>query len=61
MSKTNLFVLLLLVLVSLGYAGGLAYIVYHHPALDTPLTVSLTGAALLVAVVASIMHSGRSQ
>lgn len=61
MSKTNLLVLLLLVLVGLGYVGGLTYVVYRHPALGTPLTVSLAGAALLVTVVFGIMHSKRSQ
>lgn len=61
MTKTHLLVLLLLALVGLGYVGGLAYVVYLHPALGTPLTISLAGAALLVTVVIGIVHSGRSQ
>ncbi|MCX4564646.1 hypothetical protein OHA02_52160 [Streptomyces phaeochromogenes] len=54
MSTLVLLTILLLVLVGLLTAGGLAYLVHRHPALTQPLTVGLSGLALLGAVVAAI-------
>ncbi|WP_328842951.1 hypothetical protein [Streptomyces sp. NBC_00258] len=54
MSTLALLIVLLLVLVGLLTAGGLAYVVHRHPALAQPLTVGLSGLALLGALVAVI-------
>lgn len=49
MSTLALTVALLLVLVSVYVVGTLGYLVHRHPGLAMPLTVSLTGAAVLAA------------
>ncbi|MFJ4576862.1 hypothetical protein ACIP4W_36760 [Streptomyces sp. NPDC088846] len=54
MSSLGLLVLLLLVLVALLVVGGLAYVVYRHPALATPLMVATGAAAVLVACLGVI-------
>lgn len=54
MSTLAQLTVLLLVLVGLLIAGGLAYVVHRHPSLAQPLTVGLTGLAVLGAVVAVI-------
>jgi hypothetical protein len=54
MSTLALLVVLLLVLVVLLVIGALGYAVYRRPALTQPLTVALTGAAVLVAAVATV-------
>jgi hypothetical protein len=54
MSTLALLTVLLLVLVSLLTAGGLAYLVHRHPALTQPLTIGLSGLALLAAMVTAI-------
>ncbi|WP_420082983.1 hypothetical protein ACN6AT_39345 (plasmid) [Streptomyces sp. JL4002] len=51
MSSLALAVLLLLVLVTLLLAGGVAYIAHRHPALTAPLTAAGMTVALVVACV----------
>ncbi|MGX1560980.1 hypothetical protein [Streptomyces sp. NPDC055506] len=55
MSTLALLVVLLLVMVALLTAAGLAYAVHRHPALAQPLTVGLSGLGLLGALVAAII------
>ena len=58
MSTLALLVVLLLVLVGLLLLGALAYAVYRLPRLTQPLTVALTGAGVLAAVVAVVVTAG---
>lgn len=58
MSTLALLVVLLLVLVSLLVTTALGYLAYRHPALTQPLTVALAGAAVLIAMVATVATTG---
>ncbi|MGW3148907.1 hypothetical protein ACWDG1_30380 [Streptomyces sp. NPDC001177] len=51
-----LLVVLLLVLVGLVLVGGLVYVAYRRPPLAMPLTVGLTGAGVLAAIVFGIVQ-----
>lgn len=53
------FVALLLVLVVLVITCGLALVGYAYPALVQPLTLALTGAGVLVAVILGVIASRR--
>lgn len=55
MSTLVLLVILLLVLVCALTFGGLAYVVYRHPTLSTPLTVAFAGLVLIATVVSAIV------
>ncbi|MFC9282764.1 hypothetical protein [Streptomyces collinus] len=54
MSTLALLVVLLLVMVGALVVTMLAYAVYRRPVLTAPLTVALTGAAVLVAMVTTV-------
>ncbi|MFC7014499.1 hypothetical protein ACFQMH_22820 [Streptomyces viridiviolaceus] len=58
MSTLALLVVLLLLLVGLLFLGALGYLVHRHPALARPLTVVLTGAGVLVALVVGVAQAG---
>lgn len=55
MSSIVLLLALLLGVVGLMLAAGLAYVVHRRPALSGPLTAGLGGMTLMVAVVAVIV------
>jgi hypothetical protein len=55
MSTLALLVVLLLALVGALFLGGLAYAVYRHPRLNTPLAVAGTWAAVLLTAVGIIL------
>ncbi|MEV3898349.1 hypothetical protein [Streptomyces anulatus] len=55
MSSLALLVAVLLVLVVLMFAAGLAYVAHRHPAWVAPLTLGLLGAGLVAAVVVPIV------
>ncbi|MEU2929514.1 hypothetical protein ABZ636_31350 [Streptomyces sp. NPDC007251] len=59
MSTLALLVVLLLVLVGLLFIGALAYAVHRRPRLTQPLTVALTGAGVLVAMVTAVVTRAR--
>ncbi|KAF3469975.1 hypothetical protein [Streptomyces sp. Tu 3180] len=59
MSTLARIVVLLLVLVTLVIASGLAVVGYAYPALVQPLTLALTGAGVLVALVVGVIAAGR--
>ncbi|MDX3490989.1 MULTISPECIES: hypothetical protein [Streptomyces] len=54
MSSLALLVAVLLVLVVLMFAAGLAYVAHRHPAWVAPLTLGLLGAGLVAAVIVPI-------
>ncbi|MER6039054.1 hypothetical protein ABT133_35005 [Streptomyces sp. NPDC001835] len=58
MSTLALLVGLLLILVGLLLLGSLAYAVYRLPRLTQPLTVALTGAGVLIALVTAVVTVG---
>ncbi|MFC7015526.1 hypothetical protein ACFQMH_28255 [Streptomyces viridiviolaceus] len=58
MSTLALLVVLLLVLVGLLFLGALGYLAHRRPALARPLTVVLTGAGVLVALVVGVAQAG---
>ncbi|WP_069874439.1 hypothetical protein [Streptomyces malaysiensis] len=58
MSTIAMLVVLLLVLVGLLLVGALAYVVHRRPVLTQPVTVALTGATVLVAMVALVVTAG---
>jgi hypothetical protein len=55
MSTLVALVVLLLVLVGMMVVLGLGYAVYRRPALTAPITVAMAGAAVLVAVVTTLV------
>ncbi|CAL9676812.1 hypothetical protein SUDANB176_07842 (plasmid) [Streptomyces sp. enrichment culture] len=59
MSTLARIVALLLALVVLLVAGGLAVVGYAYPALVQPLTLALTGTGVLVALVVGVIAAGR--
>lgn len=57
MSTLVAMVSLLLLLVGLMVIFGLGYAVYCRPTLTAPVTVALAGAAVLVAVIATLVSA----
>ncbi|UZI26649.1 hypothetical protein [Streptomyces sp. VB1] len=55
MSSLALVVAVLLVLVVLMFAAGLAYVAHRHPAWAPPLTLGLLGAGLVAAIVVPVV------
>ncbi|MFH8439361.1 hypothetical protein ACIF6K_28345 [Streptomyces sp. NPDC085942] len=55
MSSLALLVALVVVLVALQAAAGLAYLAHRHPNMATPLLVGLGGAALIASCVIPIV------
>ncbi|MFJ5221118.1 hypothetical protein ACIP98_41645 [Streptomyces sp. NPDC088354] len=59
MSTLALLVVLLLGLVGLLTVGALGYLAHRSPTLTQPLIVALTGAGVLVAMVAVVVIAAR--
>lgn len=57
MSTLVAMVALLLVLAGLAVVFGLGYAVHRRPALTAPVTVALAGAAVLVAIVTTLVSA----
>ncbi|GGM23156.1 hypothetical protein GCM10010129_79370 [Streptomyces fumigatiscleroticus] len=54
MSTLSLLVILLLVLVALLLAGGIAYVIYRHPSWGPPLGGAIGAVMLMATLVAAI-------
>lgn len=57
MSTLVALVILLLVLVGMVVVLGLGYAVHRRPALTAPITVAIAGAAVLIAVITTLVSA----